>query len=66
VKRLALRALITSALPPAWRYFGVNHYREISAMIPDEFFDRMRACEHLRPSNVSACDTGDILCESPD
>ena len=32
--RWALRMLITGRLPESWRYFGVNHYREIMAAIP--------------------------------
>lgn len=62
VKRFALRALITSALPPAWRYFGVNHYREISNLMPDEFYDRISNLEFLRPHNDNQCVVSNLTC----
>jgi hypothetical protein len=34
LKRAALRRLIQSALPEAWRYFRIDNYREIAALMP--------------------------------
>jgi hypothetical protein len=55
LKRAALRRLIQSALPEAWRYFGVNNYREIAAMIPETWVERIAELEHLRPHVPNAC-----------
>lgn len=55
LKRAALRRLIQSALPEAWRYFGVNNYREISALIPETWVERISDLEHLRPDLPNAC-----------
>jgi hypothetical protein len=55
LKRAALRRLIQSALPEAWRYFGVNNYREIAAMIPETWVERIAELEHLRPDVPNAC-----------
>jgi hypothetical protein len=57
LKRAALRTLIQSALPEAWRYFGINNYREISALIPETWLERITDLEHLRPDASHACDT---------
>lgn len=56
LKRAALRRLIQSALPEAWRYFGLNNYREISALIPETWLERIAELEHLRPDASSTCD----------
>jgi hypothetical protein len=53
--RAALRRLIQSALPEAWRYFGINNYREIFALIPETWAERMSELEHLRPDASNAC-----------
>jgi hypothetical protein len=50
-----LRRLIQSALPEAWRYFGVNNYREISALIPDTWIRRIADLELSRPDVSNAC-----------
>jgi hypothetical protein len=55
LKRAALRRLIQSALPEAWRYFGVNNYREIAALIPETWVERIAELEHLRPDMSNAC-----------
>lgn len=55
LQRAALRRLIQSALPEAWRYFGVNNYREISALIPETWLERISDLEHLRPDASNAC-----------
>jgi len=56
IKRAALRTLIQSALPEAWRYFGINNYREISALIPETWAERISNLEHLRPDSSKLCD----------
>lgn len=56
LKRAALRRLIQSALPEAWRYFGVNNYREISKLIPETWLGRISEFEHLRPDLSNACE----------
>ena len=56
LKRAALRRLIQSALPEAWRYFGINNYREISALIPETWVERITELEHLRPDASKTCD----------
>jgi hypothetical protein len=56
LKRAALRRLIQSALPEAWRYFGINNYREISALIPETWPELVRDVEHLRPDLPNACE----------
>jgi hypothetical protein len=61
LKRAALRRLIQSALPEAWRYFGINNYREISALIPETWVERIRDLEHLRPDVSNACDQAGAL-----
>lgn len=55
LKRGALRRLIQSALPEAWRYFGLNNYREISALIPECWVERITELEHLRRDASNAC-----------
>lgn len=60
--RWALRELLTSSLPEGWRYFGVNHYREIAARIPRLWK------EHLRdlagpPIDYSRCEASELMCE---
>jgi hypothetical protein len=55
LKRAALRRLIQSALPEAWRYFGINSYREIAALIPETWAERITELEHLRPDASKAC-----------
>jgi hypothetical protein len=61
LKRAALRRLIQSALPEAWRYFGVNNYREISDLIPETWAGRIADLEHLRPDASIACDDESAL-----
>jgi hypothetical protein len=56
LKRAALRRLIQSALPEAWRYFGINNYREISALIPETWPELVRDLEPLRPDLSNTCD----------
>ncbi|HKO94183.1 MAG TPA: hypothetical protein VJU61_23680 [Polyangiaceae bacterium] len=55
LKRAALRTLIQSALPEAWRYFGINNYREIAALIPEAWQERIADLEHLRPDTSKPC-----------
>lgn len=55
LKRAALRRLIQSALPEAWRYFGINNYREISALIPETWAERIVDLEHLRQDATQIC-----------
>ena len=55
LQRAALRRLIQSALPEAWRYFGINNYREIAALIPETWADGISELEHLRPDLPNAC-----------
>jgi hypothetical protein len=56
LKRAALRRLIQSALPEAWRYFGVNNYRAIADLIPETWAERIAELEHLRPDASKTCD----------
>lgn len=66
LKRAALRRLIQSALPEAWRYFGINSYREISALFPETWAERITELEHLRQDLPNACDVeGDLLVVDP-
>jgi hypothetical protein len=53
--RFAVRALIVSGLPEAWRYFGVNHYREIMESIPASWGDDLCSLDVRRPSALSPC-----------
>lgn len=61
LKRAALRRLIQSALPEAWRYFGINNYREIAALIPESWVERVAELERLRPDLPNACGEQDAL-----
>jgi predicted small metal-binding protein len=61
LKRAALRRLIQSALPEAWRYFGINNYREIAALIPETWAERITELEHLRQDASKTCDAPDAL-----
>jgi len=63
LQRAALRRLIQSALPEAWRYFGINNYREIAALIPETWAERITDLEHLRPDLANACVGADALAE---
>jgi hypothetical protein len=56
LKRAALRRLMQSALPEAWRYFGINNYREIAALMPETWLERISELEHLRPDASKTCD----------
>jgi hypothetical protein len=47
--RWALRSLITGRLPEAWRYFGVNHYREIRDRIPHGWTQHLKGLLENRP-----------------
>lgn len=55
LKRAALRRLIQSALPEAWRYFGINNYREIADLIPEAWAERIGDLEPTRPDAPHAC-----------
>lgn len=55
LQRAALRRLIQGALPEAWRYFGINNYREIAALIPETWPERISELEHLRPDSSNSC-----------
>lgn len=55
LKRYALRNLLTGGLPQAWRYFGVNNYREIASLIPEDFLDEMSELDALRPNSKNSC-----------
>jgi hypothetical protein len=59
--RAALRRLIQSALPEAWRFFGVNNYREIAALIPETWLQPISELEHLRPDASNVCHAQDAL-----
>ncbi|HTV19811.1 MAG TPA: hypothetical protein VMG12_14095 [Polyangiaceae bacterium] len=61
LKRAALRRLIQSALPEAWRYFGVNNYREIAELIPEAWVERVSELEPLRPDASKTCDEDQML-----
>ncbi|MEY4550049.1 MAG: hypothetical protein RL685_6244 [Pseudomonadota bacterium] len=61
LKRAALRRLIQSALPEAWRYFGINNYREIAALMPETWLERISELEHLRPDASKTCADGAAL-----
>jgi len=61
LERAALRRLIQSALPEAWRYFGINNYREIFALIPETWLERISELEHLRPDLSNTCDDAGAL-----
>jgi hypothetical protein len=65
LKRAALRRLIQSALPEAWRYFGINNYREISALVPETWLESVRDLEHLRPDLRNGCDDETAVVEPP-
>jgi hypothetical protein len=66
LKRAALRRLIQSALPEAWRYFGINNYREISRLMPETWLERISELEHLRPDASNACGDERALVVSDD
>ncbi len=53
--RWALRVLITSRLPESWRYFGVNHYREIMAAIPRGWSSHLAELSVRYPRPVDPC-----------
>jgi hypothetical protein len=61
LKRFAVRRLIQSALPEAWRYFGINNYREIIDLIPETWAERIHHLEHLRPDASNSCDDENAL-----
>jgi hypothetical protein len=42
LKRYALREIAMSHLPEDWRYFTVNHYREIADLIPENWSSKVR------------------------
>lgn len=54
--RFAVRALIVSGLPEAWRYFAVNHYREIMDKIPAGWGDRLCDLDVRRPAALKPCE----------
>lgn len=61
LKRAALRRLIQSALPEAWRYFAINNYREVAALMPETWPERLRDLEHLRPDVAHTCEDEDAV-----
>jgi hypothetical protein len=61
LERAALRRLIQSALPEAWRYFGINNYREIAGLIPETWAHGISELEHLRPDLPNVCEHEDAL-----
>ncbi len=61
--RLAVRELAVGKLPESWRYFVVNYYREIRALIPDDWYTRIpeselnsRAEQYEPSSTMVGCD----------
>jgi hypothetical protein len=64
ITRWALRNLITGGLPDAWRYFGVNHYREIRSLVPEGWLDRIGALTRASRAFTS-CTSDDGACVSP-
>jgi hypothetical protein len=56
LKRAALRRLIQSALPEAWRYFGVNNYRAIADLMPETWVELIAALEPLRQDASRVCE----------
>jgi len=58
--RASLRALIVGGLPVGWRYFGVNHYREIRAAVPQRWADRLAELPaEALPGSPRPCSTKD-------
>ncbi|MEZ4224304.1 MAG: hypothetical protein R3B13_25365 [Polyangiaceae bacterium] len=53
--RWGVRNLIQSRLPEGWRYFGVNHYREIIAGIPSGWSTRIESLRERYPRPETPC-----------
>jgi hypothetical protein len=53
--RWALRMLAIGNLPESFRYFLVNHYREIRDLIPADFLTRVRALDIPRSVGTNSC-----------
>jgi hypothetical protein len=60
--RWALRMLAVGKLPEAWRYFTVNHYREIRALIPAGWLARTGVLEVARTIDSEPCASGVEVC----
>lgn len=55
--RAALRALIVGSLPLRWRYFAVNHYREIRAAVPPDWAAPLARFTAEAAPELSVCAT---------
>lgn len=53
--RWALRMLCTSRLPQDFRYFLVNHYREVRDLVPKGWLARAKSFDIPRRLDTSAC-----------
>jgi hypothetical protein len=53
--RWALRMLAIGSLPESFRYFLVNHYREIRDLIPADFLAPVRALDLPRSAGTTPC-----------
>jgi hypothetical protein len=62
--RWALRMLCIGRLPESFRYFLVNHYREVRDLIPKGWLTRAAALGLQREVDANACSAGD-LCAPP-
>jgi hypothetical protein len=60
--RFALRELMTGGLPEPWRYFGVNHYREIRDQIPEGWLPSLGNLAEERAANQRRCALTDSMC----
>jgi hypothetical protein len=62
--RWALRSLCTGELPVGLRYFIVNYYREIRALVPDDWYDRVAELRGAVVSSFQPCDVPASGCAS--
>ena len=53
--RWALRMLCIGRLPERFRYFLVNHYREVRDLIPKGYLERVRALGYVRQASTEPC-----------
>ncbi|MCA9629402.1 MAG: hypothetical protein KC766_17125 [Myxococcales bacterium] len=60
----AMRRLATGGLPIGWRYFCVNHFREILALIPEGFLARLGDLVDGRKAFPHGVEVGE-RCETP-
>jgi len=60
--RWALRSLITSGLPETWRYFGVNHYREIRNLVPAGWTSSIASLPR-RSRAFHGCEANETRCD---